>query len=691
MLDQIGHECAFRAGGEFTASEQSERRGVVLEQGSKTPAIERPDRGNPRRRAIDLPAEMIEDLRRYQLDRVERPAGQLEKADLQGERQPVQRSAAFPDRSKLIFIEREKVLDLERRQRLGKSLLAEVSMLPWIDRRLFCRAGCGVRNGGAPLMQARGLCSQRSQSLYDRQWTSVASSETALRGSATLRAVCRFSGFIEPDAAALRLKSTLPDFSRANPGGGDAVVVTLTVTALDGRVSTVSTNFPLPRSLWATLWEGYSAFRHAPDNILDDNGDWQISDGEWETYLVPGMFVRDVTLSFFRYSVRYQVDAEGRGTRVEMSNRAMHDGRFHCLGNASGQGDVQYEVPVHALLKGLQLTGDFGSGLGNLVTIKEVNVLLRCHQNFTFGVQTSERRDGLDASETMQKAGLLSPTTMIPSALCCLPVGDLSVAVDDPVVTSSLTVGSWALGVLVPAAIAAAGSVAVLAILGPLLLLVAPVVTGALAISAIIALLVGAGLGAIATLLIDQFIVKPLIKKSIKEALSDRSVATSLRNAGLFRYAGEGLAEALAIKLMQQAQADGHGVGDPGNEGRDRFRSPFFEMIVVSEGSARRYCGCEARASRPHACGASLRSPNPARDIVLGARHAERPVPIARREIAGRTDRGREWPISAWPVHEGGQVPNRELEPPVFLSLARTGQQLVRSVLARIPRMTQRF
>jgi hypothetical protein len=103
---------------------------MVLEQGSKTPAIERPDRGNPRRRAIDLPAKMIEDLRWYQLHRVERPAGQLEKADLQGERQPVQRSTAFSDRGKLIFIEREEVLDLERGQRLGKAVLAEVSMLP---------------------------------------------------------------------------------------------------------------------------------------------------------------------------------------------------------------------------------------------------------------------------------------------------------------------------------------------------------------------------------------------------------------------------------------------------------------------------------------------------------------------------------------------------------------------------------
>ncbi|MFZ3235392.1 MAG: hypothetical protein WA184_08495, partial [Stellaceae bacterium] len=35
----------------------------------------------------------------------------FEKADLKGERQPVQGSATLPDRGKLVFVEREEVLD----------------------------------------------------------------------------------------------------------------------------------------------------------------------------------------------------------------------------------------------------------------------------------------------------------------------------------------------------------------------------------------------------------------------------------------------------------------------------------------------------------------------------------------------------------------------------------------------------
>ena len=57
---------------------------------------------------------MIEDLRRNELHGVERSAGHLEETDLEGERQPVQGAAPFPNRSKFILLEHEEVLDLER-------------------------------------------------------------------------------------------------------------------------------------------------------------------------------------------------------------------------------------------------------------------------------------------------------------------------------------------------------------------------------------------------------------------------------------------------------------------------------------------------------------------------------------------------------------------------------------------------
>ena len=78
---------------------------MVLEQGPSAPGIERPDRGDPRRLAIELPAEMGEDVRRNALDGVERVAGHFEEADLQPERHPVQGAPAFPDVGKLLLVE----------------------------------------------------------------------------------------------------------------------------------------------------------------------------------------------------------------------------------------------------------------------------------------------------------------------------------------------------------------------------------------------------------------------------------------------------------------------------------------------------------------------------------------------------------------------------------------------------------
>src|SRR3954468_22660149 len=100
-------------------SEQPERCFMMLEQGPGAPAIERPDRGDPRRHAIEVPAEMIEDLRGNELNGVEGTAGRLEEADREGERQPVQGSPAFSNRSQLALVESEEMLDLECRQRRG--------------------------------------------------------------------------------------------------------------------------------------------------------------------------------------------------------------------------------------------------------------------------------------------------------------------------------------------------------------------------------------------------------------------------------------------------------------------------------------------------------------------------------------------------------------------------------------------
>ncbi len=101
----IGDEPALGMRGEFAASEQPQRRRLMLKQGSPAPAIEGPDGGDPWRLTIELHTKMGEDVRRDALYRVERGAGHLEKTDLQRERHPVHRASTFPDLGKLLLAE----------------------------------------------------------------------------------------------------------------------------------------------------------------------------------------------------------------------------------------------------------------------------------------------------------------------------------------------------------------------------------------------------------------------------------------------------------------------------------------------------------------------------------------------------------------------------------------------------------
>jgi hypothetical protein len=110
---KISDQPTFRMWGEFAASEQPQRRRMMLEQGPPAPPIEGPDGGYPRRRAIELPAEMLENLWRDAFHGIERVAGHPEKTDVERERQPVQGTPAFSNPGKFLLVECEEVLDLK--------------------------------------------------------------------------------------------------------------------------------------------------------------------------------------------------------------------------------------------------------------------------------------------------------------------------------------------------------------------------------------------------------------------------------------------------------------------------------------------------------------------------------------------------------------------------------------------------
>ena len=380
--------------------------------------------------------------------------------------------------------------------------------------------------------------------------------------------------------ATFTFSRTLPNFSAAHPGKKkDDVNIVLTVTAPDGRISKITRTFPVPRSLWSTLWDAYGSFRREPDDHIDLDEEQPIA---------PGFFVRNVTVGFWRYKMSFHVNDEGKGTKLDIRYGKKHNSRYLFTGRGDGQGDIVYEVPVQITIPkpdgsnppNIRLTGTFGGGLGRIVQIDSIDATIAFVRNYTVGVQTSERRTNRTDSET-----ILHGNDMIASALVCTPTSASGASLTYLDVQSSLTGEARTIGVLVGALLAAGLGVLLLLLLLPILIFVVP----AAAVAAIVAGGLGAVLNAVVGALgaaavvamIEAWIVKPKVTETIRQGLEDPSVARGLERSGLQNYAGEGLAEAIARHVMQQASMDGLDVDQPGDIGSDRFRAPFFETIAV--------------------------------------------------------------------------------------------------------------
>lgn len=94
------------------------------------------------------------------------------------------------------------------------------------------------------------------------------------------------------------------------------------------------------------------------------------------------------------------------------------------------------------------------------------------------------------------------------------------------------------------------------------------------ALGLIVSALIVADLGLLLMWLFEQFVFKPWVTGVIREQFV---------RSGMLTHAAQGLAEVLAVKLIEKAIQDGHDVEPPQHRGWNRFRPHFFETIVVSE------------------------------------------------------------------------------------------------------------
>ncbi len=287
--------------------------------------------------------------------------------------------------------------------------------------------------------------------------------------------------------------ATLPDQSTANPIAQpvDPIEVTLRVTAPDGRTATVRTTFALAASLWATLWDGFAPFRRRPDDEFEPGED------PFEA-LSPGFFATRGSLDFLKYRFEYRTTDSGVGQSLRLTYKTTQSGRFRFVEpEVPGQGDTQYELPIDVSLSNLGLTGDFGSTLGRIVEVKSITTTMLYTRRYQAGVQTSERRLANPASETLT-AGGDDGALRVPSALCCVPVGETTLTLGRLEVTSGVKEEARNLALLVAALVATGLASMAIAVLLPILIIATPasiipiVIAGGA--SAIVGALVSAGL-----------------------------------------------------------------------------------------------------------------------------------------------------------------------------------------------------
>ena len=100
LAPEIADQPALGVGADPLEPEQLGSHLLMLEQRPPAP-VEGTDRGEPRRGLVELAAEMGEHGLRQDLDRVQQPPRHLQEADVEGQREPVQRRLPLPHAGQL--------------------------------------------------------------------------------------------------------------------------------------------------------------------------------------------------------------------------------------------------------------------------------------------------------------------------------------------------------------------------------------------------------------------------------------------------------------------------------------------------------------------------------------------------------------------------------------------------------------
>lgn len=381
------------------------------------------------------------------------------------------------------------------------------------------------------------------------------------------------------------------------PAAATLLSIALAATAGPDAVSTTSTR-PIRASLWSTVTAIYTTLSSTGGvtfgSLSADLGAFRLD------FTIAGAAVTTVTVT---YATEYEGDYRFFDSPIP------------------GQGQVELRLPVRITAPSVSPSGGL-AWLAGLVTITDVDVNLRTRQRFTPGVLASDRRTvdpvqsetfrtidgnmgrsirGMPDVETVTEAGPVQgsgfgssfPLQYLPAGLGMKPVGPVMAELASVNLAAALSPAAKTIGWLI-------FIVTALALVAPLTALVivalvatgpfgAAAVAGTVALAALLAMAIATGLSWLVFDVIAPRLLTDVIRNQVTTLITDQlpTIAAALRSAGFARYTGEGLAEAVAKRAIEQAITDQLASTPPETGGRNRFRKQFFRMIVASEGKAR--------------------------------------------------------------------------------------------------------
>lgn len=303
-----------------------------------------------------------------------------------------------------------------------------------------------------------------------------------------------------------------------------------------------------------------------------------------------GQFHRigNLNVSALQYDITYQaVDGEPP-TSIAIATKPRRNTELRFRPNGLAQGLVDGSIVLSFSTDQLKLR----FGLDVVFTVKSFALKIEYGRSFTAGMLMRDQRsrDALDG-HLFEEGGFEQVDRRDPgrhAAIGGKPFGDARNYGHEVDVDVEMTL----LGVGIPGLLAALATIGAFGIIQIIVGLLAPAVTP---VVAIIGIITGVVVG-VAVWILISILVPPYVENFITERINDQfasgEILNQLNDQPIVRYAGEGVAEAIARKALAAARDRGFNVPAPmgtndDSAGFERSYGQLFQMVFVSDGTCR--------------------------------------------------------------------------------------------------------